>query len=74
MNEQPISKEELQKALDAIPPYARTISTAMVLLGHAVELALNMRDRAVIQEMKVVCSEIFNQAEVALNENKQMVN
>ena len=45
--------------LEAMGPYARQISTAMVGLGHAVELPLNMRDIAVIQEMKTVCSEIF---------------
>lgn len=60
-------RESLEQQLEAMGPYATRISTAMVMLGEAVEAALNMRDRAVISEMKAVALDIFEQAEVALD-------
>ena len=60
-------REGLRQQLEAMGPYGRTVSTALVVLGHTIELALNMRDRAVIQEMKAVCLDIFSQAEAALD-------
>lgn len=63
--------EKFKQQLEMMGPYARQISTAMVILGQAVELALNMRDTKVIEEMKKVCSEIFEQAEGALKDEKR---
>lgn len=63
--------EGLRQKIETMGPYAGQISTIMVLLGQAVEMALNMRDKKVIDEMKAVCSEIFEQAERALKDEKQ---
>jgi hypothetical protein len=52
-------------------PYAKEISTSMVLLGEAVAMALNLRDVKVIKEMKAVAMEIFSQAEIALKDEKR---
>ena len=74
MNTQDSTKEdELHKAVEVMPPYVRQISESMVILGEAVSLALNLRDHAVIQEMKNVCGEIFEQAEVVLQDNNRNV-
>ena len=62
---------DVQKQLEAIPPYARSISTAMVILGQAVGLALSMRDVPVLTEMRRVCDEIFQQAEMILKDQKK---
>ena len=71
MNEQGQTPEEyrdiLKQQLAAMPPYAKAISTAVVMLGQAVTLALNLRDRAVLDEMESVCADIFSQAKAALD-------
>ena len=70
--QQPEDQEHLdvlKGKLEAIGPYARQMSTAMVVLAMAVEEVLNFRDAAVIAEMKSVCAEIFEQAEKALEDN-----
>jgi len=54
-------------------PYAKEISTSMVLLGEAVSRALNMRDIKVLKEMKAVCGEIFEQAERVLKDENQTI-
>ena len=64
-----MSEERLNQKLDSIPPYARQVSEAMVALGQAVELALNMKDRAVIKEMESICLEIFEAAKKALSDD-----
>ena len=65
--------EDLQEKLRLMRPYSVRTCGAMVGLGGAVELALNMRDMAVIQEMKVVCNEIFEQAKTVLNSDTRNV-
>ena len=65
--------EDLQNKLNLMGPYSVRICGALVGVGQAVEVALNMRDRAVIDEMKVVCGEIFEQAEMALNHDTRNV-
>ena len=64
---------ELRQEIEIMGPYATQISTAMVLLGQAVETALNLRDTKVIEEMKAVCSEIFEQAERVLKDEKRNI-
>ncbi len=49
-------------------PYAYQVSRAMVSLAEAVELALNSHDAAVIEEMRTVAIEVFDQADEALRE------
>ncbi len=63
--------DELNQQIQVMGPYGTHISSAMVLLGQAVEMALNLRDEKVIQEMKSVCLEIFEQAERALKDEKR---
>ena len=60
-------EEDIKQQLSAIPLYAKTISTAVVMLGEAVTIALNLRDRRVIEEMRTVCTDIFTQAQAALD-------
>ena len=60
-------REGLREQLEAMGPYSTQISMSMVALAHGVELALNVRDRAVIDEMKAVALDIFEQAETALD-------
>jgi|GEM_PF-5890172 len=66
-------QNNVEAALHAMGPYARQMSTAMVVLAKAVETALNMRDAAVIEEMKSVSNEIFQQAELALNSDTRNI-
>ena len=57
----------------AIGPYTATITGAMVGLGQAVALAMNLRDRPVIEEMQRVCADIFEQAEEAMNSDTRNI-
>ena len=68
-----MSTDGVESQLQAMGPYATRICTAMVYLGKAVELALNMRDIKVIEEMKTVCGEIFEQAETILNSDTRNI-
>ena len=52
---------------EKIGPYTQAITGAIIQFASAVSLAMNMRDRAVIEEMQSVCADIFRQAEEALN-------
>lgn len=56
-----------------IGPYTQRITSAMVVLGEAVALAMNMRDRPVIEEMERVTADIFRQANEALNSDPRNV-
>ena len=60
-------RDSLKQELENMPPYTRQISTSLVVLAHAIELALNVRDRAVLTEMRTVTNDIFEQAEAALD-------
>lgn len=64
---------QFEAKFELMGPYAKEISTAMVVLGQAVELALNVRDTKVIEEMKKVSSEIFEQAERVLKDEKRNI-
>ena len=77
MNEQGQTPEEyrdiLKQQLAAMPPYAKAISTAVVMLGQAVTLSLNLRDRRAIEEMQSVASNIFEQAIDALDHDARNI-
>jgi hypothetical protein len=51
-----------------IGPYTQAITGAIIQFASAVSLAMNMRDRAVIEEMERVSADIFKQANEALND------
>jgi hypothetical protein len=63
---------ELQKKLQAMGPYARRISETMTALGEAVSFALTMRDTPVLNEMKSVCLEMFEQADRMLKDESHV--
>jgi hypothetical protein len=63
---------DLEMKLKMTGPYAARISVAMVGLGQAVELALNMKDRVVLREMRSVAEDIFEQAERVMDEAKNV--
>lgn len=61
---------DIETKLKIIGPYGVRVSRAMLGLGEAVELVLNLRDYAVLREMKSVCDEVFQQAEKAIQDDK----
>lgn len=70
----PLTIEEWQEQVEDIPSqYTKVISNGILSMGKAVECALNLRDTAVLAELKKLCDDIFAQAEQALTEqvNKQ---
>ena len=60
-------RDSLKQELENMPPYTRQISTSLVVLAHAIELALNVRDRRTLEEMECICTDIFSQARAALD-------
>ena len=63
--------EETRQKLEA-SAYAQAVTGAILHLGKATEIALNLRDRAVIEEMEAVCSSMFSQAKAILDEQRNV--
>ena len=61
-----MDRENDEMGTPMMSPYAACICGALVGLGEAVGLALNLRDVAVLAEMRQVCHEIFEQADTAM--------
>ena len=61
--------DDFKQQLESLGPYQRQVSMAMLVLAYAVETVLNLRDMSALREMKSVASDIFEQAEKALEHN-----
>jgi len=61
---------DLERLRAHVAPYAFAVSVAMAGLAQAVEAALNARDAAVLDEMRAVAIEIFDQADLAMDNDR----
>jgi hypothetical protein len=62
------SQQQLKGSL-----YARTVTQAVMQLGQVVEIVINLRDVAVLDELERVTRDIFEQARAALDDEKGKV-
>ena len=63
--------EETQAKLEK-SMYAQAVVSAIVHLGRTVELVMGLRDRAVLEEMRRTCADVFEQAGSALDDGRMV--
>ena len=63
--------KNLQEQIAAMPPLERACSMVVVNLGNVVAALINSQQWGAINEMKLACSELFEQAARIKDEEKQ---
>ena len=65
-------KEKLEKLKAELGEYGYTVSASMLFFGEALTMVLDRHDKPVLEEMKRLTAEMFEQAEAALEEAEKV--
>jgi hypothetical protein len=64
--------EDLERQVEALPVYERTVNTGLMLLGEVLLLILNRHDRTGLETLKKAVDEMFTNAENALDDKRHV--
>ncbi len=65
--------KDLERLRAFATPYAIQVSVTMVALGEALAIVIDHRDQAVLDELRVVCNELFDSAQEAMDSDRVKV-